>query len=102
MPRGVAFLVVGNKVLGSAAGHRSLYHIAAENLVWKGLSNHWCSALEENRQLDSLSVGRGANGPKAIAEGVEPLSERVASHWPPSPCKQYGNKNRDGEKPIEA
>ena len=86
MPRGVAFSVVGNRVQRSAAGHRSLYHIAAENPVWKGLANHWYSALEGNKQPDSLSVGRGANGPKAIAEGVGPLSERVASHWPPLPA----------------
>jgi len=76
LSRGVVFSVVGNRVPGSVA----------ENPVWKGLANHWYSALEGNRQPDSLSVGRGANGPKAIAEGVGPLSERVASHWPPPPA----------------
>ncbi len=56
----------------SAAELRSLYHIAGETPVRQGLANHRYSALERVGQPTLLSVGGGASGPKAGAEGVEP------------------------------
>ena len=73
--------LVALSVPGSTAEHRSLYPKAGVNPVRKGLVNHRYSALEGIGRPVSLSVGRGASGPKAIAEGVEPRNTQWGSRW---------------------